>query len=139
MIRQEENDKGWSFRVAWGLWTRQVSEESSSAGSGVTSSLVWRDLEWDRRTWLVMDFIFPSVLSHLIPFFETTYDSVRQCCFKKIAGKISFDRWRVIDHSSRFCCYLPQQQFSKIHIMPDELSSNHHYILGTLKKVILRL
>lgn len=47
--------------------------------------------------------IFPSVLSHLIPFFETTYDSVRQCCFKKIAGKIRFDRLRVIDHVSHFC------------------------------------
>lgn len=47
--------------------------------------------------------IFTSVLSHLIPFFEMTYDSVRHCCFKKIAGKISFDRLRVIDHASCFC------------------------------------
>lgn len=43
-------------------------------------------------------FLLPSVSPHLFPFFETTCDSVRQCCFKKMAGKISFDRLRVTDH-----------------------------------------
>lgn len=65
-------------------------------------------LEWDRRAWLVMEFVFffHSVSPHLILFFETAYDSVRECCFKKMAGKSRFDRLRVIDGSTFVNIYL---------------------------------
>lgn len=46
----------------------------------------------------VWDFL---LLSSLIPFFETIYDSVKRCSFKKMAGKIHFDRLRVIDHCAK--------------------------------------
>lgn len=95
--------------VAWGLWAWQVSGESSSAESGATDSCVWKDKVWsetEELDWSWSLFFLPSVSPHLILFFETAYDSVRECCFKKMAGKSHFDRLRVTDGSTFVNIYL---------------------------------